>query len=308
MEVFKYTNLNDCALSVYSLYKKIHRKQILSDINFRVGYGEIVGLVGSNGAGKTSIMKCITGLWRYKEGKIHIYGENLVENFTNCMQNTAAIVDYPKLFGNMTLLQNIEYISCYYPGVNKGKIDELLIHFNLKEFEQMKIKTFSSGMHQKACLLIVLLRKPKLLILDEPTSLLDPKSASEIRDLITYLKSKEVSMLISSHNLNELEKICDRAVIIDNGKVINVLNLNDRSISATYILEFDSAQSALELFKQAQHGFSITIKDNKIYLLADTEQFQNFIIKHQPKFINLYVKDKLEQAFLTSIGEQKQCL
>lgn len=293
-------------LEVNALSKKIGTKQIVDNISFNIKVGEGLGLIGKNGAGKTSIIKCITGLWKMNSGRVIICGKNKETDFTDAMENLAALVEYPRLFPNLTLMENINYFCSFYPKIKMTEIEEKLNFLNLNRFIHLKIKIFSSGMHQKACLLIILLRNPKLLILDEPSSMLDAKSAFEMRSLLNYLKTKKgISILISSHNLNEVEYLCDRAIVIDEGVLINNIEIASALGIKTYVMDFPDVEMAVNLVSEALDQFNISQIDNKIYLRETAEQFRNFILKFNPKFTELSIDGNLEKEFLSTINEEQ---
>lgn len=289
------------ALEVSELGKKIKRKQILNDINITIGYGETLGLIGANGAGKTSVIKCVTRLWHKDKGSIKICGHDLSRNFVSCMKECAAIVEYPKLFPNLTLLQNINYFSSFYKNKDTEYTKKLLNLLGLDEAKARNIKTYSSGMQQKACLLIVLLRRPKMLLLDEPTSMLDPKSAAEIRQFLMVLKNNGVSMLISSHNLHEVEKLCDKVFVIDEGKEKSIIDLKQGVKKRRYIIEYENNEAAAQIYRVSKSKYHPTLYNNKLYIIAEALQLREFLSEYGDRITDLYADDKLEKEFLSAL-------
>ena len=297
------------ALCVSGLNKKIKRRQILSDINLQVGYGEAMGLIGANGAGKTSLIKCLADLWHADSGEVFICGNNIKTNFEQAMKDTGFMIEYPKLFGELSPFQNLEYISTFNSeNITKEQIANLVEQVGLKDFINKKLKTFSSGMYQRICFAVILLHKPKLLILDEPTAMLDPKSVVDFRNILIEIKEKTgVAMVISSHNLHEVEKLCDRVTIIDKGKILGVKNINETENK--YIkLEFadeETAKKALELLQTTQNLTSKT-ENKTIVFNGTTDILQKFMVVCPYKIINIRVEETLENDFLTILNGDKQ--
>lgn len=294
------------ALEISNLSKKIGKKEIVSDINLKIKYGETIGLIGANGAGKSTLIKCITGLWHYKNGNIKICGHTLKQEFKNCMLNMAAIVEYPKLFQNLTLLENINYFKSFYREYDPKKLNYWLDILSLNESKNKKIRAFSSGMHQKACLLIVMLRNPKLLILDEPTSMLDPKSAFEVRKFLEKLKQTgNFSMLISSHNLSEVESLCNNAIILDKGKITKTIYMadnNERKRYYTFI--FENSTVAYELYNKTKDIYKAKLDGNNLIFYVDSHELKKIISDYNPSFLDLISNKTLEQEFMNFFGEK----
>ncbi len=175
------------ALTVRSLAKRKGGKEILRGVNFTIEEGEIVGLAGKNGAGKSSLLKCISGLWDYREGEIVLFGKDRRRERRACMRELGALIEYPALFPDETLLANLQTFA----ALTGGKISSDLVSLlGMEEALPRKVSALSSGMRQKGCLLAVLLKSPRLLLLDEPTSMLDPESAASLRSAVRELRER----------------------------------------------------------------------------------------------------------------------
>lgn len=199
----------------------IKKKKILDDISLTVNSGEIVGFLGPNGAGKTTTIKMIMGLFSITSGQISVLGHDIVTDFENAMKNIGGIVENPDLYKRLTGRQNLEYFASMYDGDQKAQIDDVVELVKMKDRIGDKVKTYSLGMRQRVGIAQALLHRPKLLVLDEPTNGLDPIGIKELRDLLKYLsKNADVGVFISSHLLSEMELMCDRIYIIDNGVII----------------------------------------------------------------------------------------
>jgi ABC-2 type transport system ATP-binding protein len=208
-------------LKIQDLKKTIGKKRILDGISLSVNSGEIVGFLGPNGAGKTTTIKLIMGLFRITAGSITVCGHDIVTDFERAIQNVGGIVENPDLYKRMTGRQNLEYFASMYEGVDKHSIDEVVKLVKMSDRINDRVKNYSLGMCQRVGIAQALLHNPRLLVLDEPTNGLDPIGIKELRDLLKYLaKEAEVGVFISSHLLAEMELMCDRICIIDNGVMI----------------------------------------------------------------------------------------
>ncbi len=281
-------------IEIRNLSKKIGKKQILKDVSFSVDKGETVGLLGRNGAGKTSILKCITGLWIYDDGDIFVCGKNVKKSDNR--SEIAALIGYPSLFPNMTLQENIDYFGTLSLKEYVVRAKELTDILNLSDVLNKKVGTYSSGMKQKACLLVALMQNPEILILDEPTSMLDPISGFEIREFIKNVKKSGISILISSHNIAELEGLCERAVVVDNGQITRFIDI--KKANRRFLLEFTNLDEMKKALTKAQ-DFGIVIQDeSSCFLLGDATVLKEFIIKTNPDLRDIKNVNVLEDAYV----------
>ncbi len=194
----------NCVLRVKDVSKRAKDFQILNKVSFELGSGEIVGLIGPNGAGKTSIMKILVGLTRNYTGEVDLSG----------VRDIGSMIETPSFYPYNTGYQNLMYFAGL-NGVGKKKVGELLELLGLMDAANKNVKTYSLGMRQRLGIAQALLKDPDVLILDEPTNGLDPEGIYEVREYIRKIANeKNITVLISSHLLGELEKMCDRAIII----------------------------------------------------------------------------------------------
>lgn len=179
-----------------------------------------MGFVGANGAGKSTTIRIIMGLTQADSGQVNVLGQSMPESQTLVKQNVGFSSEEMKLYGSKNLGWHIEFMKSIYPGWDDVYTKELLNRFDLN-LEQ-KIKQFSKGQHIKAQLLLVLARKPRLLVLDEPTTGLDPVARQEVNnELALILKDEDRTVLFSSHNTSDVEKISDQITFIDRGHIID---------------------------------------------------------------------------------------
>ncbi|MFI3170853.1 MAG: ABC transporter ATP-binding protein [Eubacteriales bacterium] len=208
-------------LKLENVTKKIKQKTIVDNVNLTINSGEIVGFLGPNGAGKTTTIKMIMGLFSITEGNISICGHDVRTDFENAMRNVGAIVENPDLYKRLSGRQNLEYFANFHGKEAVDNIDSVVELVKMKERIDDKVKNYSLGMRQRVGLAQAILHMPSLLVLDEPTNGLDPIGIKEMRDLLKHLAEKsDAGIFISSHLLSEMELICDRIYIIDNGVII----------------------------------------------------------------------------------------
>lgn len=198
-------------LTVEHLTKKIGNKTILEDVSINLKRGQIIGLVGANGAGKTSLMKVILGYSSYQDGTFRI-----IEN-KNKKSNVGALIENPGIYPFMSGYDNLKLLN---ETKNTHDIDTIVSQLNMDNYIHNKAKTYSLGMKQKLGIAIAFLNQPQLIILDEPMNGLDPKAVRDVRELIVKKAKEGVTFLISSHILSELVKITNSILIINKGKLI----------------------------------------------------------------------------------------
>lgn len=245
-------------LRVNNVSKKAKDFQILNKVSFELGSGEITGLIGPNGAGKTSIMKILVGLTRNYTGEVDLSG----------VRDIGCMIETPNFYPYNTGYQNLMYFAGL-NGVGKKKVEELLELLGLKGAANKNVKAYSLGMRQRLGIAQALLKDPDVLVLDEPTNGLDPEGIHEVREYIRKIADeKNITVLISSHLLGELEKMCDRAIIIKQGEIIQFMDLSSDSKEKkiTYVIESPDIEAAQKVLLEngyrivSQNGQEVRIK------------------------------------------------
>ena len=203
--------------------KYIKGRKILNNVSFAINEGEIFGLLGPNGAGKTTTIRVLLGLLKADRGKVMISGKNMTGEKRRINREIGFVLDKPGFYTKLSARQNLKIYAGLY-GVDMteidSRIDKMAAFFDLEKRLDDQYESYSKGMKQKVAIMRSLLHKPRILILDEVTSGLDPKVQYEIRTLIKELAKREkVTIIMSSHNLYEVEEICDSLIIIDKGEV-----------------------------------------------------------------------------------------
>ena len=218
-------------LEIKNLYKSYGTKEVLKGINLTVGKGQIVGLIGKNGIGKSTTIDCVTGSKNYNSGEIYINGTNIESNPIEIKKMFGYISSEPCLYETMTGYEYLSFIASVYgvsPSVFPNKVEELRANFDLTENDlSIKIKGYSHGMKQKLSLIASLLHDPILWILDEPTVGLDIMVYHYLMKCMLDFVKNGKSILITSHNLDFIGKICNRVDIINNGIIFKSINLDE---------------------------------------------------------------------------------
>lgn len=211
-------------LRVENLTKKYKgaAQRTLTDINFKVSSGEIVGLVGSNGAGKTTLLKCLTKRLKYTEGAVLINNEEIWT--AEHMLNDIGILMDPVFFDYLTAYENIKfYLNLNFRRDLFGKIDEILKFVGLYEKRNSSPRTFSFGMRQRLGLAMSIVTEPQILIMDEPFIGLDQRGIQDLVNIVKkWMQERSILVIISSHQLSELEELCTRYLLLDEGKIKDI--------------------------------------------------------------------------------------
>lgn len=212
-------------LSVRNVTKKVKGRHLLDSVSFGIEQGAICGLLGPNGAGKTTLIRLLTGLIQPTKGEIEVNGFRLSTNRKQAFRNVGAIVESPIFFPYMSGKENLRNLARLYPDLStteqKERVAEVLRIVGLENRADDKVRTYSLGMKQRLGIAQALLGKPSFLILDEPANGLDPMGIRELRELIMKLNQKYgITMLISSHLLDEIQKVCEQIIVIRDGKLL----------------------------------------------------------------------------------------
>ena len=234
----------DLIVEIKGLYKKYAQAAdfVIYDINIECRPGEIVGLLGKNGAGKSTTIKCLTGFFPFDKGEIRICGQDIKTEPVKAKMNLGYVPDNRAMFDKMTGTEYINFIADLHktPVEDRiARIDEMQRIFVLGDKIDALISSYSHGMRQKICLMASLIHQPKLWLLDEPLTGLDPQTSKALREYMQVYKAKGNGVLYSSHNLDAVEKTCDRAYIINKGRSFNIESKTPMDCMMFLVEEFE---------------------------------------------------------------------
>lgn len=290
-----------------NIEKEIKGKKIIEDISFSINSGDIVGLLGPNGAGKTTIIKLILNLIKLTKGSIYINGYNKDKYFVKAMEKVGAIVEMPDLYMYLSGYDNLRIIANNYKNISRERIDEVAKIVGLEKRIKDKVYTYSLGMRQRLGIAGAIINEPKLLILDEPTNGLDIEGIIEMRNLIKKLSQKEIGILISSHNLSEIDNLCNRIILIKKGKKISdstIEEFKSTSKTQTYLVELDKIKNLDKLI--TEYEFEI-LENNTIRVKIDKEEISNLLrklLEYQYQVYNVQREEiSSEEAFIKKVGK-----
>lgn len=258
-------------ICVDGLIKEYAGIKVVDGVSFSVNKGEIYGLLGRNGAGKTTIMKILLGLANPTSGKVSILGKDMsVNSEKKVLKKVGCIIENPGFYSNLTGTENLE-IFAKLRGLDQDSVKKALELVNLPYKDKKLFSKYSLGMKQRLAIANAIMHNPEILVLDEPINGLDPIGIAEVRELLKKLKESGVSILISSHILSELENVADRISIIDFGKMIEEINMKEwknkqNSDIRVFVKEVDIAKKIL---------FEIGIEEQNILEFSEGILIQN---------------------------------
>lgn len=295
-------------LETVAIKKSFGNKEILKGIDFSLTNGEICGFIGRNGAGKSTFINIITGIMRTTSGTIKLFGNDThIEH-----KKLGVLPDYSTFYNDMSGMQHIKYFAKI-NGVNPSKnlINEYALKLGIEKDLNKKVKTYSFGMKKKLGVIQAVIHDPDLIFLDEPTSGVDIESALKIHSLLNELKAKGKTILVTSHNLDEIEKICDRIAILKEGQLVHFGTMDqirshhrstyDVNIQHSEISE-DKIRSLQVDFNKISSNFSINSKKTKLEVTSDDEiaHFVKVLVRNDVNVFRLNVSEPtLEEMFLS---------
>jgi len=247
-------------LKTQNLTKLYGGKSAVDNVSIAIEKGDIFGLIGQNGAGKTTFMRMITALAKPDSGHIELFGEKDETKLNEARSRIGSVVEMPALYHNLTAKQNLEYYRIQRGITDKNRVQQCLDIVGLADTGKKKFRNFSLGMKQRLGLAVAILSRPDFLILDEPSNGLDPTGIIEMRELVKRLSKEGITILISSHLLTELAQMANKYAIIHHGRLIKSLTaeqLNEECRKALAITVDDVAKAAVLLETE------LNIKDYK---------------------------------------------
>ena len=296
---------NKNILEIKKLKKRFRDIEAVKNVNLNVNKGDIFGFLGPNGAGKSTTIRMILGLVHPDQGQIRINGFDINKDYKKALQYVGTMVETPKFYEYLTGYQNLKLVANLYKNVKHVDINKSLKKVGLMDRGKSKVETYSVGMKQRLGLARALLNNPELVILDEPTSGLDPQGKKEIRELIQQLAiDQEITFFICTHLLNEVEQICNRVAILQDGEIIS--NRFVKEVENKKWVEFYTSQKseAEIMLKDCNSIFDLNISKNGIQIFTIESEIEKinqqlnnrgikvkYIIPHVESLEDYYLKE-----------------
>ena len=214
------------SLEIKNISKKYGNQEALSNISFSLNKGDIVGFLGPNGAGKTTLMKIITSTLKQDSGEVTVFGKSTISEEIETKSVIGYLAEHNPLYKEMNVIEYLQFIASLYKIKDFDIIENIISKTGLENEKTKKIEALSKGYKQRVGIAASLIHNPKLLILDEPTTGLDPNQLVEIRNLITEI-GKDKIVLLSTHILQEIPKICNHIIIINKGKIVENIKMKE---------------------------------------------------------------------------------
>ncbi|RCX15336.1 ABC-2 type transport system ATP-binding protein [Fontibacillus phaseoli] len=306
---------NAPVLSVKGVTKRIKNRNIVDRLSFEMHRGEIVGLLGPNGAGKTTTIRMIVGLIGMTEGDVLVKGKSIRNDFAGAIAHVGGIIENPEFYPYMTGHDNLKQYQRMTEGITEERIRDVVKLVGLENAMKKKVKAYSLGMRQRLGIAQALLHEPSILILDEPTNGLDPAGIREMRDYLKRIANEEgISVLVSSHLLAEMELMCSRVVVIQEGKLVTVQSLGasgedgtpaERVNVAFRVDDAERAKARLERMEEISI-LKVSEEKNEVIISVRDAYIPRVVGALGAEGIALYrieeIKESLEDEFLKWTG------
>jgi ABC-2 type transport system ATP-binding protein len=297
-------------LSMDHIGKFYHQTPVLKGVSMKIPKGAIYGLVGSNGAGKSTIMRIISGQTKADEGTLFLFGTEPTGKNQKLRHRIGTLIEEPGFYNNMTAFQNLEYFRILFGVPGKERVKEVLDLVGLSDTGRKKYKNFSMGMKQRLGLALAMLHSPEFLILDEPINGLDPEGILEIRTLLLELNRKyKVTILISSHILAELENLATEYGFLSQGSLVEEITAAElQKKCGTYIdLEVLETEKMCTLLERELGIFDYQVyPDGHIHIfqnLNEQEQISRLAVLNQISLKTIRLKTlELEEYYMNLMG------
>ncbi|WZY01407.1 ABC transporter ATP-binding protein [Bacillus sp. FSL W7-1360] len=298
-------------LVVEKVNKHLGSTHVIKDMSFSLERGMIYGFLGPNGSGKTTTIRMIVSLIAPNSGEVYIEGSSIKTEREKALKHIGAIVENPDLYLYLTGMQNLrQFAQMSAERISEERFEEVIRLVELEHAIHKKVKKYSLGMKQRLGIAVSILHRPSVLILDEPTNGLDPKGIRDLRDYLRKLARDEgVTLLVSSHQLNEIEVLCDRAIVINDGTVVDELHMGTNKQSheqMTITIEAEPVEKAATLLqplgatKQTERGLEI---EGQLY--DAIPQLVRTLTENDVSIYAISYQKRLEDAYF-SLTEEKR--
>lgn len=293
-------------ISVQNIYKSFGSQNVLKDLSFEISKGSVVGFLGPNGAGKSTTMKILIGYLQADKGNLFIDSKQVLHTSEFMRSQIGYLPEHNALYTSMYIKEYLNYVAGIYKLNNKeSKIKNVIDQTGLGPEQHKKIHQLSKGYRQRVGIAQAIIHDPNILILDEPTTGLDPNQIGDIRNLITEL-GREKTVLLSTHIMQEVEAMCERVLIMDKGTIAKDLPILNHTIPTsdvkTFKVEFDQFTS-IELLNTNTYFLQTEQVGEKTFHISISPKqsptvFFDFAVSHHLKLLQLTEhNDNLEQIF-----------
>lgn len=299
--------IKDAIIQVQNLSKKYKDVLAVNSLSFSVGYGDVFGFLGPNGAGKSTTIRMLLSLIFPTDGEVFLFGKSLKNNRNEVLKKVGAIVEKPDMYGYLSAYKNLEILGrisgC---DVSRNRIMEMLELVNLAGRADSKVKTFSHGMKQRLGLAQSLLHNPELIILDEPTTGLDPQGMKEMRDIINTLSTeKNITIFLSSHILHEVELVANRMIIMNKGTAVVQGNVRELLSAANMKIriETDNGEATLRVINEGSFSVKPPEPSGDTVIIYNTRdvipEITRTLVEQGVRVFAVVPTRSLEEYFLT---------
>lgn len=299
--------IKDAIIQVQNLSKKYKDVLAVNSLSFSVGYGDVFGFLGPNGAGKSTTIRMLLSLIFPTDGEVFLFGKSLKNNRNEVLKKVGAIVEKPDMYGYLSAYKNLEILGrisgC---DVSRNRIMEMLELVNLAGRADSKVKTFSHGMKQRLGLAQSLLHNPELIILDEPTTGLDPQGMKEMRDIINTLSTeKNITIFLSSHILHEVELVANRMIIMNKGTAVVQGNVRELLSAANMKIriETDNGEATFRVINEGSFSVKPPEPSGDTVIIYNTRdvipEITRTLVEQGVKVFAVVPTRSLEEYFLT---------
>lgn len=293
-------------LSIKNLNKKYGKLQAVKNVSLDIKKGNVYGILGPNGSGKSTTLGIVLNVVNKTSGEYSWFGGTLQTH--EALKKVGAIIERPNFYPYMTAQENLELV-CKIKGINYTKVQEKLQIVGLEERKDSKFSTFSLGMKQRLAIASALLNDPEILILDEPTNGLDPQGIHQIRDIIKLIASQGTTILLASHLLDEVEKVCSHVLVLQKGEILYSGTVGGMSQNSNFLeLQSNDLKQLHFAIQQLPNIESVQEIDGKIILFSKSEinpaAVNQFLVEKNIFLSHLALKKQsLEQQFLELTGK-----
>ena len=294
-------------LSIKNLNKRYGALQALKNVSFDIHKGNVYGILGPNGSGKSTTLGIVLNVVNKTSGAYSWFGGTMETH--EALKKVGAIIERPNFYPYMTAKENLELV-CKIKGINYAKVNEKLELVGLTDRQNSKFSTFSLGMKQRLAIASALLNDPEILILDEPTNGLDPQGIHQIRDIIKQIAAKGTTILLASHLLDEVEKVCTHVLVLRKGEILYTGLVDGMSANEGFFeLHADNLEDLMSVVQTHPAVKKVIIEEGKVlvYLKDNLEAKElNRFLFEKNVVLNHLVKRKnsLEEQFLALTKKQ----